>query len=49
MQLLPFFMYRDVLYATGAWMHRSGDIQGCTGSFLLLQKRALPPSMAVVF
>jgi len=23
--LCPFFMYRDVLYAVGAWMRRNGD------------------------
>ena len=25
----PFFIYMDVMYAAGAWMHRSGDLHGC--------------------
>ena len=24
-------MYKDVLYATGAWMRKSGELQGCKG------------------
>ena len=39
--LCPFFMYRDVLYAVGAWMRRNGDV--LSGFLLLANPKYLHP------
>ena len=43
----PFFIYRDVMYVAGAWMLKSDECTGCSGSNCSRQFSAFPPSMGV--